>query len=320
VSRSGSVRAAVGVDVGGTNTKAAIVDPQGKIIQRQERPTEDNAATKGVIAVVEELVRRSAELHCKIEVVGIGAAGFVDAQSGSVTFAPNVTYDDPKIAEAVRARLSLPVVVDNDANAAAWGERAFGAARGSDHVAYVGVGTGIGSGFIVDGRLVRGFSGAGAEWGHTVIDLGGPLCGCGLHGCLEQFASGIGIARMAREALRKDPDSSILAFAESAEAVTAETVARAARAYDATARGLLERAGKALGVGLSNVVNAFDPEVIVLSGSVIKAGEPFLGPVRDQLFRMTVAQRRRPMRLDVTLLPGDAGIVGAAALAWEEAR
>ena len=220
----------------------------------------------------------------------------------------------------MRVRASLPVVVDNDANAAAWGERTFGAARGSDDVAYVGVGTGIGSGFVCAGRLVRGFSGAGAELGHTVIDPDGPRCGCGVRGCLEQFASGIAIARMAKHAVRDDPDSSILDFAGSVETITAEMVARAAHSYDTTARAVLREAGKALGIGLSNVANIFDPEVIVLSGSVIKAGEPFLGPARDELHRLTVAQRRRPLRLEVTRLGGDAGIVGAAALAWEEAR
>jgi glucokinase len=311
--------AALGVDVGGTATKAAIVGRDGTVLLRLERPTERHAGTKGIIAAVEELVRRSAEVGVTVEAVGVGAAGFIDAATGSVTFAPNLVYDDPQIADALRARLGVPVVVDNDANAAVWGERAFGAARGSDDVAYVTVGTGIGSGFVVDGRLLRGYSGAGAELGHTVIDPAGPPCGCGLRGCLEQFASGTGIARMAREALQDDPDSSILAFADSLEAVSARDVARAARQYDHTARRVLERAGKALGVGLSNVANLFDPEVIVVSGSVIRAGEPFLGPVRDELFRMTAAQRRRPLRLDVTTLGGDAGIIGAATLAHEAA-
>jgi glucokinase len=311
-------RAALGVDVGGTATKAALVDRRGSALVRFQRPTEHNAGTKGIIAVVEELVRRAGELGVTVEGIGIGAAGFIDADSGSVTFAPNVVYDDPQIGVAVRSRVGIPVVVDNDANAAVWGERSFGAARGSDHVAYATVGTGIGSGFVVEGRLLRGFSGAGAELGHTIVDPAGPRCGCGLRGCLEQFGSGIGIARMARESLQDDRDSSILAFAGSIDAVTAKDVARAAHQYDATAARVLASAGKYLGIGLSNIANIFDPEVIVLSGSVIKAGEPFLGPVRDELFRLTAAQRRRPMRLDVTSLGGDAGIVGAAALAWEK--
>jgi glucokinase len=311
-------RAALGVDVGGTATKAALVDRDGAVLLRLERPTEHNAGTKGIIAVVEELARRAGELGLTVEAIGIGAAGFIDADSGSVTFAPNIVYDDPQIGEAVRSRMGVPVVVDNDANAAAWGERSFGAARGSDQVAYAMVGTGIGSGFVVQGRLLRGFSGAGAELGHTIVNPDGPRCGCGLRGCLEQFASGLAIARMAGDALADAPDSSIPAFAGQRDAVTAKDVARAAHQYDETARRILSTAGRYLGIGLSNIANLFDPEIIVLSGSVIKAGEPYLGPARDELFRLTAAQRRRPMRLDVTSLGGDAGIVGAAALAWEE--
>ncbi len=314
------MRAAIGVDIGGTGTKAGIVARDGSVLLRLERPTDPSAGTKSVIAIVEELVEAAPGVDATVEAVGIGAAGFIDAVNGLVTFAPNLVYDDPHVAEAVRVRVGLPVVLDNDANVAAWGERAYGGARGSDHVAYVTVGTGIGSGFIVDGRLVRGFTGAGAEFGHTVVDPDGPQCNCGLRGCLEQLASGRAIERMAQEAVASDPNSSIVAFAENPAAITVVHVAQAAREYDGTAREVLKRAGRALGVGLSNIANVFDPEVIVIGGSVMRAGEPFLGPARDALAKMTTAQRRRPMRLDVTTLKGDAGILGAAALAFDEAR
>jgi glucokinase len=281
-----------------------------------ERPTDVTAGTKGVIEVVEELLARATEFD--IEAVGVGAAGFIDASTGSVTFSPNLVYDDPNVAEAVRSRTGTPVVVDNDANAAAWGERTYGAARGSDHVAYLTLGTGIGSGFIVEGRLLHGLTGAAAELGHMVIDPNGPQCRCGLRGCFEQLASGTAIAHMARVAVEEDPQSTILAFAGSVEAITGEHVAKAAREYDETARNVLREAGRVLGIGLSNVVNIFDPEVIVLGGAVVAAGEPFLGPARDQLANMMSVQRRRPMRLEVTILRSDAGIIGAAALAFDE--
>lgn len=311
---------AVGVDVGGTGTKAAIVARDGTVVLRAERPTDPSAGTKGIVAIVEDLIQEAPGTGAKVEGIGVGAAGFIDADRGAATFSPNLTYEDPQIADALRAHFGLPVVVDNDANAACWGERAHGAAVGCDHVAYVTIGTGIGSGFVVDGRLLRGATGAGAEFGHVVIDPEGPPCNCGLKGCLEQFASGQAIAREAKRAVGDDPSSSILDFAGSAEAITAEHVARAARQYDETARAVLRVAGKHLAIGLSNAANVFDPEVIVLSGSVIKAGEPFLGPARDGLFEMTTAQRRRPMRLEMTTLRGDAGIVGAASLAFVEAR
>jgi glucokinase len=311
-----SRRTVIGVDVGGTTTKAAVVDETGRILDRTERRTDKTAATKGIIGVIEELLQKSSA--ASVYAIGVGAAGFIDATRGAVTFSPNVTYDDPNVADAVRSRTGLPVVVDNDANAAAWGEHIFGSAQGSSHVAYLTLGTGIGSGFIVERRLVRGYSGAAAELGHMVIDPNGPQCPCGLRGCLEQFASGNAIGRMGKEAVIDDPESSILAFAGSVEAITAEHVARAAREYDGTAREVLRKAGRSLGIGLSNVVNLFDPEIIVLGGSIVRAGEPYLGPARDQLVEMTAAQKRRPIRLDVTRLI-DGGIIGAAALALHDA-
>jgi glucokinase len=307
----------LGVDIGGTGTKAAIVSRTGDILARAQRPTDVQAGTKSVISVVDDLLQRSAEFELNIRAVGVGAAGFIDAATGSVTFSPNLVFDDPQIAEALRARVRLPVVVDNDANAAAWGERAFGTAQGCDDVALVTLGTGIGSGFIVAGRLIRGATGAGAELGHTVVDPRGPPCGCGLRGCLEQLASGKAIARMAREALATDPDSLILELAGSPAEVRSEHVSGAAAENDETARTVLRSAGRSLGIGLSNVVNLFDPQVIVLGGGLVGAGEPYLGPARDQLFEMTRDQHRRAQRLDTTSLGHDAGIMGAAALAFE---
>lgn len=306
-------RSALGIDIGGTTTKAGIVTDEGEILFRVERPTDPHAATKGALSVADDLLEHSDQGD--IIAVGVGAAGFIG--DGTVIFSPNLTYDDPHLGAALGARTGLPVAVDNDANAATWGERVFGVANGSDHVALITIGTGIGSGFVVDGKLLRGSSGAAAEIGHTVVDPSGPKCGCGLKGCLEQFASGGAIARWAKEAAVSDPETSILSFAGSIGAITAEHVAKAAREYDETARAVLRRAGRALGVGLSNVANMFDPDVVVLAGSVTRAGEAFLGPARDELARMSSAQCRRPMRLALSSLGGDAGIVGAAALALE---
>ena len=314
-----SAIAAIGVDVGGTATKGGLVDRTGKVLERAQRPTEPLAGTKGIIALVEHLLEVAPRAGVEVVAVGIGAAGFVDAASGSITFSPNLVYDDPQIADAVSSRVGLPTLVDNDANAAAWGERAFGTGKGLDDLALLTLGTGIGSGFVIGGRLLRGATGAAAELGHMIIDPDGPPCPCGLRGCLEQLASGTAIARMAREALESEPDSLILAFAGAIEHVTGEHVARAAAEYDETACAVLRAAGRALGIGLSNVVNIFDPQIIVLGGGVVKAGEPLLGPARDELARMNNAQRRRPTRLDVTSLGADAGLLGAAALALDRA-
>jgi glucokinase len=317
MAESGSVVA--GVDVGGTAVRAAGVARDGTVVARLERPTDPSAGTKSVLAALEELLPSLEGAGHRVAAVGVGAAGFVDFAAGAVTFSPNLVYDDPQVATAVRVRFDLPVLVDNDANAAVWGERTYGCCPGADDVVMLTLGTGIGSGIVAGGRLLRGATGAGAELGHTVVDPSGPPCPCGLRGCLEQLASGSAIARLAHLALGRDPDSAIAAFAGEDGEITGEAVAKAAREYDQTARDVLRKAGTALGIGLSNVVNAFDPELIVLGGSVVNAGEPYLGPARDQLARMMQSQRRRPMRLDVSALRGDAGLLGAAALAWTEA-
>lgn len=313
------MKVTIGIDVGGTAAKGGLIDVDGRVVERTEFPTDPSAATKSILAVAEDLLVTAKGMNLSVGAVGIGAAGFIDAATGSVTFSPNLTYDEPRIADVVSSRTGLKTVVDNDANAAAWGERTYGAARGFDHVVMLTLGTGIGSGLIVDGRLVRGATGAGAEAGHMVIDPDGPQCPCGLKGCLERFASGSAIAEAARKAVLKDAKSAILDFASSPEQITGEDVARAAREYDETARSVMLAAGRALGVGMSNLVNLFDPEVIVLGGSVIGAGEPYLGPARDTLNRMLDAQRRRPVRLVQATLGNDAGLIGAAALAAEVA-
>lgn len=309
---------AIGIDVGGTGTKGGLVRPTGEILERIELDTEPQAATKTVLAVAEALAEKAAQIGATARAVGVGAAGFIDHTSGSVTFSPNLVYDDRHIGTAVGLRLGLPVTVDNDANAAAWGEVTFGAARGATHVALLTLGTGIGSGFVVEGRILRGKTGAGAELGHMVIDPAGPPCPCGLRGCFEQFASGSAITRMARAAAAEDRGSLMIELAGSAERIEGEHVAAAAARHDDAASKVLRTAGRYLAVGMSNVVNLFDPEIIVLGGSVVGAGEPYLGVARDELARMTTEQRRRPVRVDLAALGNDAGIVGAAALALHE--
>ncbi|HVF54150.1 MAG TPA: ROK family protein [Actinomycetota bacterium] len=309
-------RLVIGVDTGGTATKGALVTSDGEVQERVEYPTDHSAGTKGIVSVVDELLDRASDQGPPLA-VGVGVAGFVDLDSGSVTFSPNVIYDDPHVTQALAARTKLPIAVDNDANAAVWGERRFGVAQGFDDVAMVTIGTGIGSGFVVSGRVLRGANGAAAEAGHTVVEPSGPECPCGLKGCLEQLASGNAIARIARAEASKDASTSMLSFAGSIDDITTEHVAKAARQMDEAARSILRTAGRYLGIGLSNIVNMFDPEIIVLAGSVTGAGEPFLGPARDQLAQMTLAQRRRPVRLDVSKLGPDAGIVGAACLAFD---
>jgi glucokinase len=304
---------ALGIDVGGTTTKGALVAGDGSVVERGEVPTDSAAGTRGIVAVAQQLLDRRAGHG--IAGIGVGAAGFVDAATGCVTFSPNVKYDEPDIGAALQRITGAPVVVDNDANVAVWGERAFGAARGAGDVAMLTLGTGLGSGFVVGGRLLRGGTGAAGELGHTIVDPSGPRCPCGLSGCLEQSISGNAVARAGREAARGNPDSLMSELAGGVERISGRWVAEAAKRGDEAASSVLRSAGRALGVGMSNVVNIFDPEVIVIGGGLAQAGEPLLGPARDRMNAMLLAQGRRPQRLEIALLGNDAGVVGAAALA-----
>ena len=307
----------IGIDVGGTTTKGALVDATGSVGERVEYPTDPAAATKTVLTTIDALMSRADETGVAVAAIGVGAAGFVDHDAGDITFSPNLVYGDPHVRAAVEARVSLEVVVDNDANAAVWGEKTFGTAQGADHIAMLVIGTGVGSGFVVDGVMLRGATGAGAEFGHLVVDVGGPPCPCGLRGCLEQLASGGAMGRMGRAAAEEDPTTLMIELAGSAAQIKGEHVTAAAAQHDDAATRVLRKAGRALAIGMSNVVNVFDPDVIVLGGGAIDAGEPYLGVARDELAKMTAAQRRRPVRVDVTALGDDAGIVGAAALALD---
>lgn len=309
----------IGIDVGGTNVKGGLIARDGKVLFRVQRPTEPQAATKSIIGVAEALQEQASSENLHLVSCGVGAAGFIDPVRGAVTFAPNTVYDDPEIAAAVNARLGVPVVVDNDANAAAWAEYRFGFAAGVADLAFVTLGTGIGSGFVIGGRLLHGATGAGAELGHMVVDPKGPSCPCGLRGCLERFSSGSAIEEFVRAELRKGTSSTLTEVVDDPEQITAEDVAGQAAHYDDLSCSVLRRAGTMLGLGLANVVNLFEPTVIVLGGSVVKAGEPYLGSVRDELNKRLQSQRRRPVRLDITRLGDDVGFIGAAALAWDAA-
>ena len=305
---------ALGIDIGGTACKGGLVAADGTLSSRSEISTRPGDGTGTVLELAETLLAKAREESVEIGAIGVGAAGFVDRRDGSISFSPNVTYENPQLAGALRDRFSLDTIVANDANAAAWGEREAGAAAGFDHVALVTLGTGVGGGFIIGGRLLLGATGAAAEFGHTVLDPEGPPCPCGLSGCVEQFVSGSAIARMGEQALARWPDSSIKDLAKG-EPISALHVAQAAREWDEAAREVLARAGGYLGIALSNIVNMFEPEVIVIGGSVADAGESFLGPARDRFNAMLAQQHRRPVRLERARLGNDAGMVGAALLA-----
>jgi glucokinase len=307
----------IGVDVGGTKVGAGVVDERGRIIEKLRRSTPSTSPelTARVIAeVVTELLSRH-----QASTVGVGAAGFVDAAAGAVLFAPNLAWRDEPLRAKVEGMIGLPVVVDNDGNASAWAEVKFGAARGHAHVIFISVGTGIGAGFVLDGRLYRGRWGMAGEPGHFRVVPDGRLCGCGNRGCWEQYASGNALTTEARDLARRSP-SGAMRLLELAggnpDAIGGAQVTQAAREGDPAALRCFGIVGSWLGQGLADLAAILDPGCIVIGGGVSEAGELLIGPARAAFERGLTGGGYRPeVLITQAALGPDAGIVGAADLA-----
>ena len=317
-------RLTVGVDIGGTKVAAGVVDADGLVIDRARRETPDRSKSPRVVEdTIAEVVNDLAERH-GASAVGIGAAGFVDVTRSSVLFAPHLAWRDEPLRDAVSRRTGLPVVVENDANAAAWAECRFGAALGETHVVAVNLGTGIGGAVVLDGALHRGRYGMAGEFGHMIVVPGGHRCECGNRGCWEQYASGNALVREARElVVAESPVAHGLAEAVDGDLarITGPLVSQLAARGDPAAVELLEDVGTWLGVGLANLAAAFDPAVFVVGGGVSEAGELLLGPARTAFRRNLTGRGFRP-EADVRLaaLRNEAGLVGAADLARSAPR
>jgi glucokinase len=246
--------------------------------------------------------------------VGIGAPGPLDRERGVVVVAPNLGWRDFPLRDEISARVQLPATLDNDANCATLGEWWQGAARGARHVVGLTIGTGIGGGIIIDGRLHHGVSDVAGEIGHTTIDLTGRYCRCGNYGCLEAYASGPAIAQRAREALERDEISSLRRIVDGdLTRLTAATVYDAAKMGDALARELVRDTATFLGAGIANLLNLFNPDVVVIAGGVTQAGEPLFDPLRAEVRRRAFRPAVEACRIVPGELPGTAGVVGAVA-------
>ncbi len=308
---------AIGVDVGGTKVAAGVVDEDGTIVARIRRPTPSTSPDDVELAIASVV----AELRADHDVVavGIGAAGFIDASRSTVLFAPNLAWRDEPLRIDVAKLIDLPVVVENDANAAAWGEQRFGAGRGEDHMVCVTVGTGIGGGIVLDGRLYRGRYGVGAEFGHIQVVPEGRRCGCGQRGCWEQYCSGRALLHEAREIadVQKDYGRRLLQLGGGRpEGIEAPEVTTAAREGDPAALACFAEIGQRLGQGLADLASALDPGVFVIGGGVADAGELLLAPARAAFAeRLTGGTHRPHAEIRLACLGNEAGMVGAADLA-----
>jgi glucokinase len=307
----------IGIDVGGTKVAAGVVAEDGKIIERLRRPTPSVSPvrTEQVIAdVVAELRSRH-----PVQAVGLGAAGFIDETRANVRFAPNLAWRDEPLRTRVEELIGLPVVVENDANASAWAEVRFGAARGHAHAVFVAVGTGIGAGIVLDGRLYRGRWGMAGEPGHYRVVPDGRLCGCGNRGCWEQYASGSALVAEARDFARRTPGAAVRLLqlaGGSAEDIIGSHVTQAACEGDPGALRCFTTVGMWLGQGLADLAAILDPGCFVIGGGVSEAGDLLIGPARAAFGKaLTGGAYREQAVIRVAELGAEAGMVGAAELA-----
>jgi glucokinase len=304
----------IGVDLGGTKMLVGALD--GTEVHWESR---EASTGQGEEELVDLLVREVGEAKAArpgAAAVGLGIPATIDHEKGVAISAVNLPLADLPIRDLVSERVGLPVFVDNDANVAALAEHLYGAGRGADHVVMLTIGTGIGGGLILDGEVYRGAKGAGAELGHTVIDVNGPPCqgNCPGRGCVETLASGTALGREGRAAAEEDPDSVLATMLAEGQEIDGKAVTEAALGGDPTAVAVFELVGSRLGAALVTFANVFEPEVIVIGGGVMAAGDLLLEPAR----RTLRAQALRPMN-EVPVLAAelgpDAGMIGAAAMA-----
>ena len=308
----------IGVDIGGTKVLGGVVDASGNILttHREDTPKAGgDELTQAIIGVIQELLAQHAATS-----VGISAAGFVSSDRQTMLATPNIAgWNGINLMTEISREVDLPIVIENDANAAAWGEAIYGAGRGESELMMVTVGTGIGGGIISNGALYRGAFGVAAEFGHMRVVPGGHLCGCGKFGCFEQYASGSALHRHLMEAIAKDPTRahSLLARGDgTVEGVKGSHITAAARAGDPIAVEAFNTTGDWLGAGIASLSVILDPALVVIGGGVIDAGELLMAPTRLALEKYMPFSGKHPTpRIVVAELGNDAGLVGVADLA-----
>lgn len=305
----------VGVDVGGSKINSILADSQGNIKARDLR---DTRAKRGPDAVIERIIESISQVATGSDIagIGVGAAGACDTVNGVITSSPNLPqWQDIPLRGIVQQEFDCPVYLQNDATLAALGEHHFGGGRDVDHLIYVSVGTGIGGGIIINGKLYCGASGSAGEFGHMTIDVNGPSCPCGNTGCWETLASGTALAREAVKRIRDGQKTNILKFADGkVEKVSARRVHLAAQKGDRLANELIAQTGYYLGIGLVNLVDIFNPQLILIGGGLSRMGKLLLGPatsvVRERAFELPA----KAVRIEIAHLGVDAEALGAVAL------
>ncbi|MGV9266894.1 ROK family protein [Kitasatospora sp. NPDC003701] len=315
---NGSPAEAVGVDVGATKIAAVRVAADGAVSARARCATPRRTAAELVAAVAGLVARVRGE---RVAAVGVGLPGMVDARTGALAFAPGLEFARAPLRELIADAVGLPVVTDNDANVAAWAEYRLGAGRGHEHLVLVTLGTGLGCGVVVGGRLLHGAHGFATEASHLTVDPGGPWCECGQRGCWGVAASGAAIEKLGRQAATDLPASPLGRLIGAGRPDAGTAVTEAARGGDGRALEILDRIGTLTGVGLAALANLFDPAVVIVGGGPVSAGDLLLAPARAEFARRLYAPGDRP---PVPVLAAGfadlAGAIGAALLALDRSR
>jgi glucokinase len=309
---------AIGADLGGTKMLIGAVSREGEVLSRSTESTHERGVEE-ILDTLEVELRRALDAHPDAVGVGLGVPATIDRDRGVAISAVNLPLIDVPVRDLIGERVGIPTFVDNDANCAALAEHRFGAGRGSSNLVLLTIGTGIGGGLVLGDQLYRGSSGAAAELGHVVIEQNGPRCqgNCPNRGCVEALASGTALGREGREAAERNPDSALgRLLADSAE-IDGRAVTDAALDGDAVARDTVALIGRRIGVALSSLANIFEPDLFVLGGGVMRAGELLLEPARQEL-RARALPPQNETRVVAAQLGPDAGMIGAARMALEE--
>lgn len=305
----------IGIDIGGTSLKCALVSEEGKILCKSAVPT---LATRHYSAIADDLAREIKTL-CgseKVEGVGIGCPGAIDSARGVIIYSNNLYWKDVPLGEELHKRTGLRVCISNDANVAALGEARFGAGKNYTDTTFITLGTGVGGGIVVDGKLFEGYRGLGAEIGHTVIRAGGTLCTCGRRGCLEAYASATALIRDTVFAMQTDRNSKMWEFAENdLNKVDGRTAFECAKLGDKTAQGVVDAYIEALSEGIINIVNIFRSQAIILGGGVSAQGKFLTEPLYKAVNAACYGgDQSLATEIVIASLGNDAGIIGAASL------
>ena len=313
----------LGLDLGGTKILTGLADSEGKIIARSRRDTEadlgEDKIIENMIATIEDVLEKTEVTKEQIITLGIGSPGPLDSKKGIIIENANLPWKNVPLVERMEAALGIKTLLQNDANAAALGEKWFGAGKNVENMVYITISTGIGGGAIINKELFTGVNDNACEIGHTVIDPNGPLCGCGNHGCLEAFASGTSIGKRAREAAAAGQSKEMLELADNiVEDIDAVICAQAAHQGDQVAKDIFKNAGYHLGIGMGNVVNTFNTEMIILGGGVMKASDLFLDEAIKTMEDISLAGSLEMVTVKEAELGSDIGLKGAIAVAMED--